>query len=76
MCIRDRSQHWYIRFIKKWLLPGILKFAWSKKGIRTELFRRVSQIDISYRDSNINLHISGASKVKAGDRLPDVYKRQ
>jgi 2-polyprenyl-6-methoxyphenol hydroxylase-like FAD-dependent oxidoreductase len=64
------SDKWYARVFKKWLLPVLLKFAWSKKGIREALFERVSQIGIGYRDSHLNLHISQSAKVKAGDRLP------
>jgi hypothetical protein len=51
-------------------MPGLLKFAWSKKGIREQLFKRVSQIRINYRDSAISLHISQSTEIKAGDRLP------
>ncbi|MBB3054441.1 FAD-dependent monooxygenase [Mucilaginibacter gotjawali] len=64
------SNKWYSRVFKTWLMPSVLKFAWNNKGIREALFKRVSQIDISYRDSAINLQISQSTKVKAGDRLP------
>ena len=64
------SDRWYTRLFKAYLLPGLLKYAWSKKSFREEGFKRVSQIGISYRDSNINLHISQSAKIKAGDRLP------
>jgi 2-polyprenyl-6-methoxyphenol hydroxylase-like FAD-dependent oxidoreductase len=60
----------FIRLFKKWLLPGLLKFVWSKASLREVFFKLVSQVGISYRDSAINLHISQATKVKAGDRLP------
>jgi 2-polyprenyl-6-methoxyphenol hydroxylase-like FAD-dependent oxidoreductase len=55
---------------KKWLLPVVLKWVWSKENIREEFFKRVSQIGISYRDSAINLNVSQSSQIKAGDRLP------
>jgi len=55
---------------KKWLLPGLLKFVWGKKSLRETFFKMVSQTGINYRNSAINLHISQATKVKAGDRLP------
>jgi hypothetical protein len=64
------SDKWYTNLFKKWLMPVILKFAWGKKGIREDFFKRVSQIGINYRDSAINLHISQSTKIKAGDRLP------
>ncbi|MFI5139025.1 MAG: FAD-dependent oxidoreductase [Sphingobacteriales bacterium] len=55
---------------KKWLLPGLLKFVWGKKTLRETFFKMVSQTGITYRNSAVNLHISQAGKVKAGDRLP------
>jgi 2-polyprenyl-6-methoxyphenol hydroxylase-like FAD-dependent oxidoreductase len=64
------SHNWLVGLFKKWMLPGFLKWAWGKEEIREALFKRVSQISISYRDSIINLHMSQATKIKAGDRLP------
>jgi 2-polyprenyl-6-methoxyphenol hydroxylase-like FAD-dependent oxidoreductase len=64
------SKRWYTRLFKKLLLPGLLKFAWSKQNIREEFFKRVSQIGISYRESYISLHLSNSTQIKAGDRLP------
>ena len=48
----------------------LLKFVWSKPNLRELFFRRLSQININYRDSKINLHLSHTTKIKAGDRLP------
>jgi 2-polyprenyl-6-methoxyphenol hydroxylase-like FAD-dependent oxidoreductase len=64
------SQNWLTNLFKKWIMPYLLKFVWSKENWRELFFRRVSQIDISYRDSKINLHLSNTTKIKAGDRLP------
>jgi len=64
------SDRWYTRIFKKWVLPHVLKFVWSRKNIRNEIFKLVSQIGINYRDSSLNLHLSNATKIKAGDRLP------
>lgn len=64
------SGNWAINLFKKWVLPAVLKTVWSKPTLRNAFFKRVSQISISYRDSNINLHLSHNSPVKAGDRLP------
>jgi 2-polyprenyl-6-methoxyphenol hydroxylase-like FAD-dependent oxidoreductase len=64
------SHRWLSRMFKKWMLPGLLKFVWRKKTLREAFFKRVSQTGITYRDSAINLHISQATKIKAGDRLP------
>jgi len=64
------SGKWYTQLFKKWLMPGLLKFVWSNESIREALFTRVSQIGISYRDSNLSLHVSNSGRIKAGDRLP------
>ncbi|HEY0245072.1 MAG TPA: FAD-dependent monooxygenase [Mucilaginibacter sp.] len=64
------SQNWFTVLLKKWVMARLLKFVWSKDNLRELFFRRVSQIDISYRDSKINLHLSNTTKIKAGDRLP------
>ena len=67
------STNFFVKLFKKWGLFRLLNFAWKSEKIKSEFFKRVSQIEISYRDSNINLHLSKATKVKAGDRLP--YKK-
>jgi len=64
------SNKWYTRIFKKWVMPGLLKFVWSKRSLREAFFKMVSQIGIAYPDSAINLHISQATRIKAGDRLP------
>ncbi|MDB5138162.1 MAG: 2-polyprenyl-6-methoxyphenol hydroxylase [Mucilaginibacter sp.] len=64
------SRNWLAGVFKKWLMPRLLKFVWGKKNIREAFFKRVSQISINYRESNINLHLSQSTKIKAGDRLP------
>jgi len=64
------SRNWFIGLFKKWLLPRVLKFIWSKEDWREIFFKMVSQTGISYRDSTINLHMSQAANIKAGDRLP------
>jgi 2-polyprenyl-6-methoxyphenol hydroxylase-like FAD-dependent oxidoreductase len=64
------STSWLTMLFKKWVMPRLLKFVWSKEGLRDIFFRRVSQIFINYRHSAISLHLSNAKTVKAGDRLP------
>jgi hypothetical protein len=64
------SQNWLTSLFKKWIMPKLLKFVWSKATLREFFFRKVSQISISYRDSRINLHLSHTTNIKAGDRLP------
>ena len=57
---------------KKFALFPLLRTLWKSESVKTAFFKKVSQIDITYRDSNINLHLSKSTKVKAGDRLPYV----
>ncbi|HWZ35045.1 MAG TPA: FAD-dependent monooxygenase, partial [Mucilaginibacter sp.] len=64
------STKWLLLFFKRWLLPGLLKFLWSKPNIREIFFKRASELYISYRHSNISLHLSHATQIRAGDRLP------
>ncbi|MCC8426906.1 FAD-dependent monooxygenase [Mucilaginibacter sp. UR6-11] len=64
------STSWVTMLFKRWIMPGVLKFVWGKEGIREIFFKRVSQIFINYRHSNISLHLSNAANVRAGDRLP------
>ncbi|TSD63953.1 hypothetical protein FFF34_015415 [Inquilinus sp. KBS0705] len=64
------SQSWASNFLKKFVLPPAINFLWKGKAFRSKMFRQISQIGISYRDSKINLHLSQANLVKAGDRLP------
>jgi len=64
------STNWLMIALKKWVLPRMLHFI-GKSAKRMALgFKRISQIGISYRESKINLHLSIAEKIKAGDRLP------
>jgi len=64
------SKSWFKRIYRQWILPRLLNLAWRSKKLKTFFFRVVSQIGISYRESNINLHLSKSTKVKAGDRIP------
>lgn len=64
------STNWLTMLFKRWALPALLKFAWSKPNLRDVFFKRASELYISYRHSNISLHLSQAAQVKAGDRLP------
>jgi 2-polyprenyl-6-methoxyphenol hydroxylase-like FAD-dependent oxidoreductase len=64
------SRNWFVVFFNKWIMPKAAQTFWSNQHLRAEFFKRVSQIGISYRDSKINLHLSTATKIKAGDRLP------
>jgi 2-polyprenyl-6-methoxyphenol hydroxylase-like FAD-dependent oxidoreductase len=72
------SSNWFMLFVKKWILPKILNYISSKDKIKAAMFRRISQIGISYRESKINLHLSNAEKIKAGDRIPylEIYDKK
>jgi 2-polyprenyl-6-methoxyphenol hydroxylase-like FAD-dependent oxidoreductase len=58
------------RLFKKYIMTRLLRFAWGKERIRKVFFRIVSQTGINYRESKLNLHLSQAKTIKAGDRLP------
>jgi 2-polyprenyl-6-methoxyphenol hydroxylase-like FAD-dependent oxidoreductase len=64
------STNWFTVFFNKWIMPKATQLIWRSERLRAEFFKRVAQINISYRDSNINLHLSNAKNIKAGDRLP------
>jgi len=64
------SESYFVGLFKKFTLFKLLNIAWKSDTIKKAFFKKTSQIDISYRDSNVNLHLSKATKVKAGDRLP------
>lgn len=64
------SDSFWVRTLKKWLLPFILKKIWGSVKLRQAFFIKVSQTGISYRESKLNLHLSQGTKIKAGDRLP------
>ncbi|MFI5162713.1 MAG: FAD-dependent monooxygenase [Sphingobacteriales bacterium] len=64
------SSNWLMTALKKWVLPKVLNYFGRNDKIKALMFKRVSQIGISYRDSKLNLHLSNAEKIKAGDRLP------
>jgi 2-polyprenyl-6-methoxyphenol hydroxylase-like FAD-dependent oxidoreductase len=64
------STNWFLQMVKKWVLPRVLNYFSGKLKIKAAMFRLISQIGISYRDSNLSLHFSKAEKIKSGDRLP------
>ena len=64
------SKNWFVGLFKKLMLFKILGLTWKSENIKTTFFKKVSQIDIAYPHSNINLHLSKNTKTKAGDRLP------
>jgi 2-polyprenyl-6-methoxyphenol hydroxylase-like FAD-dependent oxidoreductase len=64
------SKNWFVDLFKKLVVARLLKSLWKSARIREKFFRLVSQIGINYRNSDISLHLSYGSQIKAGDRLP------
>jgi 2-polyprenyl-6-methoxyphenol hydroxylase-like FAD-dependent oxidoreductase len=64
------SPNWLTGLFRKWVMPRIINLTWQKPGFREWFFKRLAQLDISYRDSKLNLNLSTAKNIKAGDRLP------
>jgi 2-polyprenyl-6-methoxyphenol hydroxylase-like FAD-dependent oxidoreductase len=64
------SKNWLVVFFNKWIMPKATELVWKSEYLRAEFFKRLSQISIDYRNSKINLHLSTATQIKAGDRLP------
>jgi 2-polyprenyl-6-methoxyphenol hydroxylase-like FAD-dependent oxidoreductase len=64
------SGNFFVGLFKKWFLFTLLNKLWKNENIKSVFFKKVSQIGISYSESNINLHLSKDIKIKAGDRLP------
>ncbi len=64
------SQNWATRLFKRFVLPKAIAIIWNSPKLSSVFFKQVSQINIHYRNSCINLHLSQATHIKAGDRLP------
>lgn len=64
------SQNWLNQLFRNQIFPKLIQFLWEKESFRAFGFKTVSQIGINYRNSKINLNLSKAENVKAGDRLP------
>jgi hypothetical protein len=60
----------WANLFKKWVMPTLLNRAWKSDKLKQEFFKRVSQINISYPNSSLSLHLSLLRTIKAGDRLP------
>ncbi|MGI4021588.1 MAG: FAD-dependent monooxygenase [Janthinobacterium lividum] len=64
------SQNWLNQFFRNQIFPKLIQFLWQKESFREFGFKTISQIGIDYRESKINLNLSKAANIKAGDRLP------
>jgi 2-polyprenyl-6-methoxyphenol hydroxylase-like FAD-dependent oxidoreductase len=67
---------WLVNLIRTTIFPPMAKFILSIDVVKKKFFPVISQIGISYRESSLSMHASGAHsddqdfEVKAGDRLP------
>ncbi len=64
------SQNKLITVLRNFLLKHVINWLLSNKKISAKFFANVYQTGIHYRNSKINLHLSTATKIKAGDRVP------
>ncbi len=64
------SNNFLVKAFRKLLAKYLTGVLWKKQKFRKSFFKMVSQIGINYRNSKINLHLSKAENIKAGDRLP------
>ncbi|MVN21259.1 FAD-dependent monooxygenase [Mucilaginibacter arboris] len=64
------SQNVLNRFFRNHIFPKLISYFWKRESFREFGFKTISQIGIDYRSSKINLNLSKAGNVKAGDRLP------
>jgi len=64
------SQNLLNRFFRNNILPNLIRFFWKQEKFREFGFKTISQIGIDYHESKINLNLSKAENMKAGDRLP------
>lgn len=64
------SQNGLIIFIRNRFLKHLIKWLLRNKKLSSKFFATVSQTGITYRNCKINLHLSTAAKIKAGDRVP------
>lgn len=64
------SNNFFIKRIRKWVAPVLIQRIARSKDLKGELFKRISQIGITYRKSILSVHHSATTAIKAGDRLP------
>ncbi len=64
------SKNVFNRFMKNYFMAGLLQYFWKKENLRAFGFATVSETGIAYRNSKINLNLSKAKNIRAGDRLP------
>jgi 2-polyprenyl-6-methoxyphenol hydroxylase-like FAD-dependent oxidoreductase len=64
------GRNWFVRKLRHWLLPTVLRYGRSIEDLTKQVFGRISQTSINYRGRMLSLHHSQAKIIKAGDRLP------
>jgi 2-polyprenyl-6-methoxyphenol hydroxylase-like FAD-dependent oxidoreductase len=66
------SQTWPARLWRGYGLPVVTALAARSRPLRRRLFRRLSQLEIEYRDSPVSQQATGGLRPRAGQRLPDI----
>lgn len=63
------GEEWYLTFFRMHILPRVAHFITDIDGFRKFIFPLISQIGISYSESELS-ETSGNFKVRSGDRMP------
>ncbi|HRH45655.1 MAG TPA: FAD-dependent monooxygenase [Pyrinomonadaceae bacterium] len=65
------GEDWLMNLVRLHLFPRLAGRALTIEKVRTEFFKRLSQIGINYRNHSLSKHTGDEDfNVKAGDRLP------
>jgi hypothetical protein len=66
------AANWYLHFFRDHIMPGLIGFVTHFEKARESVFRTVSQVGISYRDSSLSQHTKSDKdfSIRAGDRMP------
>lgn len=65
------SSNWLIKLMRSVVMPCLVQHIINLKSVRNSFFPFISQIGISYRDSDLSRHEGDEQfVVKAGDRMP------
>jgi 2-polyprenyl-6-methoxyphenol hydroxylase-like FAD-dependent oxidoreductase len=70
------GKDWFVGLIRTTIFPPMAKYILSIEAVRKKFFILISQIGITYRNSSLSMHESGAHngdrefEVRAGDRMP------
>ncbi|KAL3472662.1 FAD binding domain-containing protein [Aspergillus californicus] len=65
------SQSYFARYLRTWVIPYVAPFLAKLGFFRHNVFRKISQIMIDYRNSTLSTGIAG--HIHGGDRMPWVH---